>query len=243
MRDLDIKAFIFDVFGTVVDWRSSIEREGAAFAGRIGGRIQALDDVDWMAFALSWRSKYQPAMKIIRDGARPFVILDVLHRENLLETLTEFNVDGLSEPEIDDLNHVWHRLSPWPDTVEGLTMLKSKYIIGTQSNGNIALMVNMAKFGRLPWDVILGAEVVGHYKPDPAAYRNACTALGLRPDQVVMSAAHNNDLQAAAREGLRTAFVPRPSEYGPDQSKDLKAEADYTFVATSFVDLAKQAGC
>ena len=181
-------------------------------------------------------------MKKIRDGERAFTILDVLHRENLLETLAEFSVDGLSDAEIDDLNHAWHRLRPWPDSVEGLTMLKSKYIIATQSNGNIALMVNMAKFGGLPWDAILGAEVVGHYKPDPGAYLNACAALGLRPDQVVMSAAHNGDLQAAARQGLRTAFVPRPNEHGPGQSTDLAAEDDYTFIAKDFVDLARQAG-
>jgi 2-haloacid dehalogenase len=242
MAELDIKAFIFDVFGTVVDWRGSIGREGAAFAKRIGGRVSGLDDVDWTAFAVTWRRKYQPAMQKVRDGERPFTILDVLHRENLRETLTEFGVEGLSDLEIDDLNHVWRRLSPWPDSVEGLTMLKSKYIIAPQSNGNIALMVNMAKFGGLPWDVILGAEIAGYYKPDPRAYLNACAALDLRPEQVVMSAAHNGDLQAAARQGLRTAFIPRPTEHGPGQNTDLTAEDDYSFVAKDFVDLARQAG-
>jgi 2-haloacid dehalogenase len=241
--DKDIKAFVFDVFGTVVDWRGSITREGAAFAARAGDSATGLDGVDWTEFATAWRKKYQPAMQKIRDGERPFTILDILHRENLLVTLSEFGVSGLSEDEIDDLNHVWHRLSPWADSVEGLTMLKSKFIIAPQSNGNIALMVNMAKFGGLPWDAILGAEVVGHYKPQPQAYLNACAALGLRPDQVVMTAAHNGDLQAAARQGLRTAFVARPNEHGPSQTTDLSATADYTFVADTFVDLARQVGC
>ncbi|MBL4721119.1 MAG: haloacid dehalogenase type II, partial [Alphaproteobacteria bacterium] len=201
------------------------------------------DTVDWVDFATSWRKKYQPAMQKIRDGHRPFTILDVLHRENLIENLSDFGVSGLSDDEIDDLNHAWHRLSPWPDSVEGLTMLKSKYIIAPQSNGNIALMVNMAKFSGLPWDAILGAEVVRHYKPQPQAYLNACAALGLRPEQVVMTAAHNGDLQAAALQGMRTAFVARPKEHGDGQTTDLKAEADYTFVAESFVDLARQVGC
>lgn len=234
----DIKALIFDVFGTVVDWRSSIAREGEALAARKG-----LEGIDWVAFADGWRALYDPAMARIRDGERGFVKLDILHRENLLEMLERTGITGLSAAEIDDFNFAWHRLDPWPDTVAGLTRLKSKFIIATQSNGNIALMVNMAKRAGLPWDAILGAEVVGHYKPVPAAYTNACDRLGLAPEQVLMTAAHNGDLLAARACGLRTAFVSRPMEYGPGQTKDVKAEHDFDYIADDFEALADQLGC
>lgn len=237
MAEQNIKALIFDVFGTVVDWRSSIIREGEALGARKGL------DVDWTAFADGWRSLYDPAMARIRDGERDFVKLDVLHRENLLEMLERTGVTGLSEAEIDEFNFAWHRLDPWPDTVAGLTRLKSKFIIATQSNGNIALMVNMAKRAGLPWDCILGAEVVGHYKPVPAAYTVACDRLGLPPEQVLMTAAHNGDLLAARACGLGTAFVARPTEYGPGQTKDVRAEHDFDYIADSFEDLADQLGC
>ena len=237
MPDNQIKALIFDVFGTVVDWRSSIIREGEALAARKGL------DVDWAAFADGWRSLYDPAMARIRDGDRDFVKLDVLHRENLLEMLDRTGITGLTEAEIDDFNYAWHRLDPWPDTVAGLTRLKSKFIIATQSNGNIALMVNMAKRAGLPWDAILGAEVVGHYKPVPAAYTEACDRLGLLPEQVLMTAAHNGDLLAAQACGLGTAFVSRPTEYGPNQTKDVRAEHDFDYIADDFEQLADQLGC
>ena len=237
MPDGDIKALIFDVFGTVVDWRSSIVREGEALAARKGL------DVDWVAFADGWRGLYDPAMARIRDGERDFAKLDVLHRENLVEMLDRSGITGLSEAEIDDFNFAWHRLDPWPDSVAGLTRLKSKFIIATQSNGNIALMVNMAKRAGLPWDAILGAEVVGHYKPVPAAYTEACDRLGLQPEQVLMTAAHNGDLLAARACGLGTAFVPRPTEYGPGQTKDVRAEHEFDYIADSFEELAEQLGC
>jgi 2-haloacid dehalogenase len=237
MASADIKALIFDVFGTVVDWRSCIIREGQA----LGARKEV--EVDWSVFADGWRSLYDPSMARIRDGKRGFVKLDILHRENLLEMLDRMDISGLSEAEIDDLNHAWHRLDPWPDSVAGLTRLKSKFIIATQSNGNIALMVNMAKRAGLPWDAILGAEVVGHYKPEPEAYIKACDRLGLAPKQVLMTAAHNGDLVAAAGCGLRTAFVARPTEYGPGQIKDFRAEHDFDYVANDFEDLASQLGC
>ncbi len=237
MPDNGIKALIFDVFGTVVDWRSSIIREGEALAACKGL------DVDWAMFADGWRSLYDPAMARIRDGERDFIKLDVLHRENLLEMLERTGITGLGEAEIDDFNFAWHRLDPWPDAVAGLTRLKSNFIIATQSNGNIALMVNMAKRAGLPWDAILGAEVVGHYKPVPAAYTEACDRLGLRPEQVLMSAAHNGDLLAARACGLGTAFVARPTEYGPGQTKDVRAEHDFDYIADSFEELAEQLGC
>jgi len=231
-----IKALIFDVFGTVVDWRSSIIREGQAVGKRHG--IEA----DWDAFADGWRALYQPAMARIRNGERPFVKLDVLHRENLIENLRNFGIEGLDDAAIDEFNYAWHRLDPWPDSVEGLTRLKTKHIIATQSNGNIALMVNMAKNAGLPWDTILGAEVVGYYKPQPEAYITACEMLGLPRDQVMMTAAHNDDLAAAKACGLRTAFFPR-KDRGPQQTAGLTPEHEFDYVARDLVDLAQQLGC
>lgn len=234
---MDIKALTFDVFGTVVDWRSSIIREGETF-----GRPRGLE-VDWARFADAWRGLYQPGMDEVRSGRRPWVKLDVLHRESLVKLLAEFGIKGLDDAAIDHLNRAWHRLDPWPDSVEGLTRLKRKFILATQSNGNIALMVNMAKHAGLPWDVILGSEVVRHYKPCPEAYINCADALGLPPEACMMTAAHNNDLVAASRQGFRTAFVLRPVEYGPNQHKDTKAEHAFDYIATDFIDLADQLGC
>jgi len=234
----DVKALIYDVFGTVVDWRRGIAREAEAFLGPKGYKL------DWKAFADTWRGRYQPSMEPIRSGERPFVRLDILHRENLLEVLEEYKITGLSEADIDSLNTAWHRLPPWPDSVPGLIRLKSKYVIGTQSNGNIALMVNMAKHGGLPWDVILGAEVVQAYKPVPEAYTRACEALMLPPEQVMMVAAHNNDLLAAKAQGLRTAFIARPLEFGTKNRKaDIEPADAVDLSAWSFTELADKLGC
>ena len=238
MARSDVKALVFDVFGTVVDWRGSIGRLAAQFARKHG-----IPDADWNQFALDWRALYQPAMDRVRSGELPFTKLDVLHRWNLDELVGKYHLTGLSEEAMDELNRVWHHLSPWPDSVDGLTRLKTRYIIGTHSNGNIALMVNMAKNGGLPWDVILGAEVVRQYKPVPETYDRVCDALGLPPSQVMMTAAHNGDLRAARARGMATAFVARPTEYGPGQTKDLKAEEDWDVVAEDFVDLARRMGC
>ncbi len=171
--------------------------------------------MDGQAFALAWRARYQPSMEAVRAGRRPFVKLDVLHRENLLEVLDAFAIRGVADATVDRLNSVWHRLTPWPDVVEGLERLKRRYILATLSNGNVALMVNLAKHGRLPWDAILGAEVANAYKPDPEAYRRAAALLDLDPGACMMVAAHNDDLVAAAATGMKTAFIPRPTEYGP----------------------------
>ena len=231
---LNVKALIFDVFGTVVDWRSGIAREAEAFLGREKGL-----NLDWEAFADAWRAKSQPAMEPIRKGQRPFTKLDVLHRENLVDVLADYNITGLSEAEIDRFNTAWHRLPPWPDSVPGLLRLKTKFIIG-----NIALMVNMAKHGGLPWDVILGSEVVQAYKPQPEAYLRACEALSLPPEQVLMTAAHNNDLAAAKAQGLSTAFVPRPLESGTkNPTKDLEPGPHVDISAWSFTELAEKLGC
>lgn len=233
----NVKALTFDVFGTVVDWRNSIAREAEALLAPKGHAL------DWHGFADAWRARYQPAMQRVRDGARPFTKLDVLHRENLEEILPEFGVNGLAEAELDHLNRAWHRLAPWPDSVQGLTRLKAKYVIATQSNGNVALMVNMAKHGGLPWDVILGAEVCQAYKPMPAAYLRAADLLGLAPEECMMTAAHNDDLKAAAAQGFRTAFVARPTEKGPGQTKDLEADPSIDIAAGSFIELAEKLGC
>ena len=206
-----LAAVTFDVFGTVVDWRASIIEEGERVWRRRGLAV------DFGAFADAWRALYQPAMEAVRSGATDFVTLDVLHRRNLDQVLTEFGHGDFPATERDALNRIWHRLEPWPDVVAGLTRLKTRYIIGTLSNGNIALMVNLAKHAGLPWDVILGAEVARQYKPHPQAYLGSAAALDLTPGRCMLAAAHNGDLQAASAVGFQRAFIARPTEYGPGQ--------------------------
>ena len=232
-----VKALVFDVFGTVVDWRSSIAREVDDFAARHGLAL------DGQQFALDWRALYQPAMDKVRQGRMGFVKLDVLHRMNLDELLARHGIAGLAEAEIDHLNNAWHRLDPWPDAVPGLNRLHGKYILGTMSNGNVRLMVDMAKRAGLPWDVILGAEVSRSYKPQPETYLTGVDYLSMQPDEVMLVAAHNGDLVAASKCGLATGFVARPDEYGPAQSRDTRAEHDFDVVADSFLDLADKLGC
>ena len=232
-----LKAVTFDVFGTVVDWRTSIAREVESLS------IKKQFVVDGERFADAWRKLYQPSMKKVRDGKMPWTVLDDLHRTNLLEVLEAFGIDQLSEEEIEHLNRAWHRLDPWPDAVAGLQRLKQHYIIGTLSNGNVALIVNMAKFSGLPWDVVLGAEIARHYKPQPEAYLKSAEILGLKPRECMLVAAHNGDLAAAGRCGFQTAFVPRPTEYGSEQTTDLAAEYDCDLVAGDFIELAQILGC
>jgi 2-haloacid dehalogenase len=232
-----IDAVVFDVFGTVVDWRTSVIREGRELGKRKG--IEA----DWQAFADAWRGKYQPSMDRVRKGQRPWTKLDDLHRESLLELVEEFSIHGLSEDEIDEFNKAWHRLDPWPDSVEGLTRLKSRYIIATLSNGNVALLLNMAKRAGLPWDAVLGAEPARAYKPTPESYLRTADFLGLPTQRVMLCAAHNDDLVAARSHGYRTAFVRRADEYGPDQRKDLGAEHDFDVIAESIIEVAEKLEC
>ncbi len=234
----DVRALTFDVFGTVVDWRSSLIREGQAL-----GASKGLVHVDWVKFADAWRGLYQPQLDRVRSGALPWTKLDDLHRESLDRLLVDFGIRGLSEAEIDELNRAWHRLDPWPDAVPGLTRLRRRFVLATLSNGNVALMVNMARRAGLPWDAILGAEVAQAYKPQPKAYLHTAALLGLQPAQCLMVAAHNNDLKVATGLGFRAAFVARPTEYGPQQTKDLKPEGPWDVVATDFGDLARQLGC
>jgi 2-haloacid dehalogenase len=232
----DIRACLFDVFGTVVDWRTSVSRDLAGFAGERG-----ITGIDWLEFAVEWRKLYQPSMDEVRSGRRPFTILDVLHRESLDRLLARYGIKGLSPADVDHMNRAWHRLDPWPDAVEGLTRLKKKHVIAPCSNGNIALMVNLAKRAGLPWDCILGAETARAYKPMPEAYLVSCRQLGLLPSNVLMVAAHNNDLKAAKAQGLRTAFVARPTEHGPGQTTDLAPDpACVDLAAKDFIELSEK---
>jgi 2-haloacid dehalogenase len=231
-----VRALVFDTFGTVVDWRSSVAAEVEALAKRKGV------SVDGARFADAWRAGYGPSMNRVRTGELPWTRLDALHRMTLDRILVEFKIEGLSEAEKEDLNRAWHRLRPWPDAVAGLARLKKKFIIAPLSNGNISLMTNLAKFAGLPWDVILGAELARHYKPDREVYQSAADFLDLRPAAVMMVAAHLGDLRAAKGVGLATAFVTRPLEYGPSGKPDLKADASVDLSAQDFNDLASQLG-
>jgi 2-haloacid dehalogenase len=231
-----VKALLFDTFGTVVDWRGSIIDEGKTWEKSKGLSI------NWGRFADQWRAGYAPSMDRVRHGEIPWTNLDHLHRARLDELLKEFGIDGLSEDDKDHLNRVWHRLTPWPDSVAGLARLKRKYTIAPLSNGNVALLTDMAKHAGLPWDLILSAELAKHYKPDREAYLTAVTLLELKPEEVMMCAAHSNDLKAARSFGLRTAFIHRPKEYGPTRQADDAKPGDFDFVSADIIDLASQLG-
>ena len=233
-------ALAFDVFGTVVDWRTSIARESAGFLAAIGE-----DASDAAAFADAWRGQYIAAMMGMRTSGRAFVTLDVLHREMLEATLRERGVDParLDEALLADWNRAWHRLDPWPDAVAGLTRLKARLPIVTLSNGNVAMLMAMARHARLPWDAILGAEVSRAYKPDPQAYLRTAEVLGVAPGALCLVAAHHGDLAAARAAGLLTAFIARPDEYGGAPAPDAHFAQAWEWSATSLVDLAEQMGC
>src|SRR5438477_4087316 len=235
-----VKALVFDTFGTVVDWRGSIIKEGTEW-----GKTKGLQ-VDWGKFADRWRAGYGPSMDKVRKGEMPWTNLDALHRMILEQLLMEFRMmPSLTEAEKDHLNRVWHRLKPWPDSVAGLRRLKKKFIIAPLSNGNVALLTDMAKNAGLPWDLILSAELARHYKPDREAYLTAIELLELKPEEVMMAAAHIQDLDAARSLGLRTGFVYRPIEYGPNQRvrhADKASPGQYDVVAKDIIDLAAQLG-
>jgi 2-haloacid dehalogenase len=231
-----IAALLFDVFGTVVDWRSGVARDVTEIARQTGIVVDA------EAFADSWRAAYAPAMDQVRRGELPWTNLDQLHRRTLDRLLPQFGLGGLDEERRCWLNACWHRLDPWPDALPGLRRLKQGYIIATFSNGNVSLLVNMARRASLPWDMVFSAELFRHYKPDPAFYLGAVHLLDVEPHQVMLVAAHNADLSAAAELGLATAFIPRPAEHGPGQHADLTPARDYTQTAADFGELAAALG-
>lgn len=228
-------AAIFDVFGTVVDWRSGVAGEVAKAYAAKG------EAVDAEAFADDWRGEYQPAMERIRTGDRGYVALDILHRENLEIVLRRRGqADLFSDDEVSDLNHAWEKLPPWPDAPQGLADLKAIMPVATCSNGSIALMTRLARFGGLGWDCIVGAEIAQGYKPDPKVYQRSAAALGFAPHEVIMVATHNNDLAAARRAGLATGYFPRPYEFGAGVKTDLAPAEDWDVIADDMIDLARK---
>ncbi len=232
----DVKAILFDTFGSVVDWRGSLIDELTAFGA--ARRIS----VDWTGLIDAWRGAYVPSMDRVRSGELPWTILDDLHRASLERLVDRFGIVGLGGTDLDHLTRAWHRLRPWPDSVPGLTRLKTRFVIAPLSNGNVALLVNLARHAGLPWDMVCGADLFRHYKPDPETYLGAVRLLGLAPGEVMMAAAHNNDLHAARNCGLQTAFFARPTEYGPHQARDFAADSDWTVVAADIEDLAARMG-
>ena len=229
-------AIVFDTFGTVVDWRTSLITELTAFGAQRG--ISA----DWTGLVDAWRAAYHPSMDRVRKGELPWTRLDDLHRASLDKLVVDFAVKGLSEADMEHVNRGWHRLHPWPDSVPGLTRLKSRFIIGPLSNGNVSLLLNMAKHSGIPWDMIFGSDLFGHFKPDPETYLGVAKLLDLSPGEVMLAAAHNNDLRAAKACGLMTAFFSRPGEYGPNQKLDYAPDGTWDYVAKNIEDLATQLG-
>jgi len=231
-----VAALFFDVFGTLVDWRTSIAREAERTLAPLGCRL------DWLAFADFWRAEYQPGMEEVRSGRIPFARLDVLHRRNLERFIPRLGLTGLSDAVLHDLTMAWHRLDAWPDVPAALARLKRKFIIAPCSNGNIALMVDLARRNALPWDAILGAEIAGDYKPKPRAYLGSCEALNLAPGRCMMVAAHSSDLKAAAACGLRTAHTARVNEYGPNTG-EAAPTVPVDYAAADLAALADKLGC
>lgn len=233
-----IRALTFDVFGTVVDWRSSVIRACQAFGVQHGIRL------DWPAFVDAWRyDGYMGGIQAVRRGELPFMTADALHRRKLEELLAENGVTNVDDAEVDALNRAWHALDPWPDSVAGLERLRSRYIVSTLSNGNFSLLVDMARYANLRWDAVLSADVTGAFKPDAECYLAAARFLDLEPSQILMVAAHKRDLQAAQEAGLQAAFIPRPLEAGPERDVDLEPDPAFQYVARDFHDLANQLGC
>jgi 2-haloacid dehalogenase len=233
----NIKAIVCDTFGTVMNWRASIIADFRAF-----GQRRAID-INWEAFVDEWKTAYRPGMDAVRRGKWPWTRVDGIYRLQLDELLPKYGINRLSEDEKVHLNRVWHRLEPWPDAVVGLTRLKQQYVISPLSNSDFDCLVNMAKHAGLPWDVILCAEIFRHYKPDPEVYRGAIALLDLKPQEVMLVAAHNYDLRAARSHGMRTGFILRPTEYGPHQTTDLQAEEEWDVIVTDFGALAAALGC
>ena len=230
-----VRALFFDVFGSLVDWRKSVAREAEKILELLGYKL------DWLAFADAWRGEYQPGMEEVRSGRQPFAKLDVLHRRNLERLLPRFGLQNLSDEVLDDLTLVWHRLDAWPEVPAALARLKRKFWLAPVSNGNISLIVDLARRNHFPWDAILGAEVAHDFKPKPVVYLAACAAFDLKPGECMMVAAHSNDLAAAAKLGLRTAHTARPDEYGPGTGEPTPT-VPVDFAAKDLADLADKLG-
>lgn len=233
-----IQALMFDVFGTLVDWRGSITRQLNSYFSQLAQQEVRATDIDWNAFALDWRSYYQPSMQSVRDGSREFVVLDILHRESLLSTLEQYRINELSDAQIDQLVLCWHTLDAWPDVTAAMHSLRPHYRLAALSNGNSALLKNLSEFAELPWHVSLGAEPCRTYKPQPRAYVYSAQMLALDADQCMMVAAHNDDLQAARELGFRTAYINRPTEYGERQVRDIGPESNWDFSVESLAELS-----
>jgi 2-haloacid dehalogenase len=231
----DIKALFFDVFGTLVDWRTSIAREAQAILEPLGYKS------DWLAFADAWRGEYQTGMEEVRSGRIPFSRLDIIHRRNLDRIRARFGLENVTEEHLVALNLAWHRLDAWPDVPGGMARLRRKFWLGPVSNGNISLIVDLARRNDMPWDAILGAEIAGDYKPKPRVYLAACEAFGLQPGRCMMVAAHSNDLTAAANCGLKTAHIARPDEKGPGKGESAPS-VPVDFAARDLSHLADQLG-
>jgi 2-haloacid dehalogenase len=229
------KALFYDVFGTVMDWRNGVARESERVLARHGYKL------DWLAFADAWRSLYQPAMEEVRSGRRAFVKLDVLHREMLTKTLAKFEVTGIPEPELADLNLAWHRLDAWSDVQQGLFRLSKKFLLAPCSNGDISIMADLARRNAIRWDAILGSEIARDYKPKPNVYLAACDAFNLKPAECMMCAAHSRDLAAAAEQGLMTAHIARPNEFGPNTG-EAGPTVPVDYASKSMIDLAYKLG-
>ena len=232
---ISVGALFFDVFGTLVDWRAGVAREAERILQPLGYRL------DWLAFADAWRDEYQPAMEEVRAGQIPFCKLDLLHRRNLDRILPRFGISDLDEDAVREFNLAWHRLDAWPDAPRGLARLKRRFVLAPVSNGNISLMVDLARRNGFPWDAVLGAETAGDYKPKPRVYLSACEALDLPPGSCMMVAAHTTDLVAAAKVGLRTAHIARPNERGPGKG-EAKPRAPVDVAAADLEDLAVRLG-
>jgi 2-haloacid dehalogenase len=233
---MTLRALAFDVFGTVVDWRSSIIGELEEF-----GRAHGVN-ADWPAMADDWRAGYGPAKNRVRNGDLPWTRIDDLHRMTLDQLLAEAGITSIGEDDVDHLNRAWHRLDPWPDSVAGLARFKARFVITTLSNGNVSLLTNMAKRAGLPWDCVISAELFQHYKPDQETYLGCADLLGVQPEELMLVAAHPSDLRAARDLGLRTAFVSRPQEHGPNRRPPRMDDGEFDFTATDFLDLADQLG-
>jgi 2-haloacid dehalogenase len=231
----DVKALVFDVFGTVVDWRNGVAREAQRILNPMG------HELDWLAFADAWRAEYGPGMDEVRSGRRPFVKLDILHRENLERILPRFKIEKLDEPALAELNLAWHKLDAWPDVGSAFARLHKRFLMAPCSNGNIALMADVARRNNLPWDAILGSEIAQGYKPQPKVYLMTCEAFNLKPEQVMMCAAHSGDLSSAQKLGLRTGHVGRPGEGGPGTG-ETEPRGSFDVVGKNFHDFADKLG-